>query len=323
MSAPGTDGPFKGLASFEDSDVDARLFFGREREREIIVANLLASRLTVLYGESGVGKSSVLRAGVGPRPARAPGAADGRRVRRLAGRSGPCARVADRRGDGRRAAGAAGRHARARRRAGGRRSVRNPGRARGGVPLPRRRTSGRGSFLDEFSEAATRPGLRASFLLAVREDSLAKLDRFKSRVPNVFGNYLRLERLDRVAGREAILGPVDRYNETSTNGSVDVEPALVETVLDQVAAGKVELGRTGRGARAERRPRRHRGAVSPARDGPAVGRPRRSRARLCFGSRRSNGSAERSRSSATTSSRRSPRSTTSSRTSRPRSSTTS
>lgn len=32
--------------------------------REIISANLLASRLTLLYGASGVGKSSVLRAGV-------------------------------------------------------------------------------------------------------------------------------------------------------------------------------------------------------------------------------------------------------------------
>ena len=39
-------------------------FFGRERERELIEANLMASRLTVLYGETGVGKSSVLRAGV-------------------------------------------------------------------------------------------------------------------------------------------------------------------------------------------------------------------------------------------------------------------
>ena len=56
--------PFKGLESFEDSDRDAQLFFGREREREILVANLLASRLTVLYGDTGVGKSSVLRAGV-------------------------------------------------------------------------------------------------------------------------------------------------------------------------------------------------------------------------------------------------------------------
>src|SRR3954453_15306037 len=58
------ESPFKGLASFEDSPLDAMLFFGREREREIIVANLLAARLTVLYGPSGVGKSSLLRAGV-------------------------------------------------------------------------------------------------------------------------------------------------------------------------------------------------------------------------------------------------------------------
>ena len=56
--------PYKGLASFDDSEHDALLFFGRERERDVIVANVLASRLTVLYGESGVGKSSVLRAGV-------------------------------------------------------------------------------------------------------------------------------------------------------------------------------------------------------------------------------------------------------------------
>lgn len=63
-SPPLPASPFKGLASFEDSALDAMLFFGREREREVITANLLASRLTVLYGPSGVGKSSLLRAGV-------------------------------------------------------------------------------------------------------------------------------------------------------------------------------------------------------------------------------------------------------------------
>src|SRR5206468_1879876 len=39
----------------------------RERETEVTTANLLASRLTVLYGPSGVGKSSLLRAGVARR----------------------------------------------------------------------------------------------------------------------------------------------------------------------------------------------------------------------------------------------------------------
>src|SRR5215208_4431281 len=59
--------PYKGLAPFEDSPVDALFFFGRERESEIVTANLLAYRLTVLYGASGVGKSSLLQAGVAHR----------------------------------------------------------------------------------------------------------------------------------------------------------------------------------------------------------------------------------------------------------------
>ncbi len=54
--------PYKGLTPYTEGD--AAFFFGRETEREIIVANLMAARLTVLYGPSGVGKSSVLRAGV-------------------------------------------------------------------------------------------------------------------------------------------------------------------------------------------------------------------------------------------------------------------
>ena len=37
---------------------------GRRRERDVIVTNLRARRVTVLYGASGVGKSSLLRAGV-------------------------------------------------------------------------------------------------------------------------------------------------------------------------------------------------------------------------------------------------------------------
>ena len=59
--------PYKGLSAFEDSELDALLFFGREREVAAVAANVLASRLTVLYGPSGVGKSSLLRAGVARR----------------------------------------------------------------------------------------------------------------------------------------------------------------------------------------------------------------------------------------------------------------
>src|SRR5438445_13141701 len=64
VSAESPPTPFKGLAAFQDTELDALLFYGREREREVVVANLLASRLTVLYGASGVGKTSLLRAAV-------------------------------------------------------------------------------------------------------------------------------------------------------------------------------------------------------------------------------------------------------------------
>jgi len=65
VTAPPT--PFKGLAPFDDSPLDALYFFGRERELEVMVANVMANRLTVLYGPSGVGKTSLLRAGLAQR----------------------------------------------------------------------------------------------------------------------------------------------------------------------------------------------------------------------------------------------------------------
>src|SRR5215470_2831937 len=54
--------PYVGLAPF--TETHAAFFFGRERDQQRILANLFASRLTILYGASGVGKSSVLRAGI-------------------------------------------------------------------------------------------------------------------------------------------------------------------------------------------------------------------------------------------------------------------
>ena len=40
--------PYRGLAPYEDSELDALFFFGREHDSEIVVANLIASRFTVL-----------------------------------------------------------------------------------------------------------------------------------------------------------------------------------------------------------------------------------------------------------------------------------
>ena len=56
--------PYVGLQPFEEAD--RAFFFGRERDQRVIISNLLSSPLTILYGSSGVGKSSVLMAGVVP-----------------------------------------------------------------------------------------------------------------------------------------------------------------------------------------------------------------------------------------------------------------
>ena len=56
--------PYPGLQPFFAEDL--AFFSGRERDVRLIVASLFASPLTLLYGPSGVGKSSVLHAGVLP-----------------------------------------------------------------------------------------------------------------------------------------------------------------------------------------------------------------------------------------------------------------
>ena len=203
VSAPPVS-PFKGLAPFDDSELDALLFFGRERETEVIVANLLASKLTVLYGPSGVGKSSVLRAAVA------------RRLRELA----PDAEVA----------------------------VLAEWAAEPSLPSPDDEAF---LILDQFEEyflyhdeepllrqllpLLARP--RVHVLIALREDTLARLDAFEIRVPNVFSNRLRLDHLDALAARAAIVGPLDSWNSiVPEDERMGIETALVDAVLDEVAA---------------------------------------------------------------------------------------
>ena len=235
MSVAAPPSPFKGLAAFEDTELDALLFCGRGREREVVVANLLASRLTVLYGASGVGKSSLLRAAVAHSLRREHDAA--------------VVVFASWAGDPRAGLGEAIDEA--------------VGIESSGTLSERLHAVGEvyvildqfeeyflyrehDPFADELAAAVAEPGLRANFLLGLREDALAKLDAFKGRIPNLFANYLRLDHLDRAGAKAAILGPVERWSEL-TGESVRVEPELVEAVLDQVAAGKVDVGGAGRG----------------------------------------------------------------------------
>jgi WD40 repeat protein len=57
-----SDTPYKGLNPYNETDNS--IFFGRTDDIQDVVNELLAWPLTILYGRSGVGKSSLLRAGV-------------------------------------------------------------------------------------------------------------------------------------------------------------------------------------------------------------------------------------------------------------------
>jgi WD40 repeat protein len=59
------ENPWPGLASFREADRE--LFYGRERETEELFRLVMRERLTILFGLSGLGKTSLLQAGLFPR----------------------------------------------------------------------------------------------------------------------------------------------------------------------------------------------------------------------------------------------------------------
>src|ERR1700739_657169 len=63
--APERDDPWPGLDYFDECA--AALFHGRDLEIAELARRVLASPVTVLFGKSGLGKTSLLRAGVFPR----------------------------------------------------------------------------------------------------------------------------------------------------------------------------------------------------------------------------------------------------------------
>ncbi|HEX5064371.1 MAG TPA: protein kinase, partial [Kofleriaceae bacterium] len=95
------ESPYPGLTAFQESDADR--FFGRSRDIARMTARVREYPITGIVGPSGVGKSSFIRAGVGPalkasgerwdvvtlRPGRAPLAALASIVQKLTTRSGP------------------------------------------------------------------------------------------------------------------------------------------------------------------------------------------------------------------------------------------
>jgi WD40 repeat protein len=248
--------PYQGLIPYGEDD--APYFFGREKEARLIVANLFASPLTLLYGASGVGKSSVLRAGV---------------VHQLRGRDdllvvvfntwqgNPVIDLMQ----------AVAAEAEVANNGAGAMAIRNLAQDRPASlveflavcaeKLDRRLMiildqfeeyflyhSQDEEFATEFPKAARQSDAPVSFLISIREDFYAKLDRFEGRVPALYDNYLRLEHLNRQAARVAIEKPLEEYNRlyAKEGRRFSIEPELVEAVLRQVEKGQVILGE-GRG----------------------------------------------------------------------------
>ena len=268
------ESPYQGLTPYDEDD--AAYFFGREQETKLIAASLFASPLTLLYGASGVGKSSILRAGV---------------VNRLRGRKDVLVVVFTKwqtnplkelkhslayksiplmikkvrlpppifrlRTKSERIELLAYRARKARRKATQEYSgpVGLEEFVRTCSELTGRRLM---IILDQFEEyslyhpeddpfalelpnAITAGNLSASYLLSMREDALAQLDRFEGRIPTLFNNFRRVNHLDRNAARRAITEPIARYNQARKRSSkpVSIEPNLIKRVLDQVRTGQV------------------------------------------------------------------------------------
>jgi WD40 repeat protein len=264
------DSPYRGLMPYTEADAD--LFFGREAEVRLIANTAKARRFVVLYGPSGVGKSSVLQAGV----VRQIRDENKRRFERFGAVETVVAYVKEWRDDPDAALLAAVRDAFATmpgagpltedsQQPVGQDSGQDTGQDTGQNVveeiLGHRSTKGvdlllildqfeefflyhraRAEELAELFEQLTERGTRVNVLVSLREDALALLDEFETDIPAVFESTLRLEHLDAAAAEAAIRKPLDHYNAARPGElQVGIEDSLVDELLSQVRTGRVQV----------------------------------------------------------------------------------
>ena len=233
-SAPAAQGkptrPYKFLDYYTENDQG--LFFGREEEIENICSRILARRSFLLYGRSGVGKSSILRAGLIPRlhdqghkaciirSFTDPLQHLQRMVRRLVTGNGED----DFGPDGF--------------------SLRELLRRRWSAPSSRivvmmdqfeeffllLDDGGRQAFINELGAIMEDDELPLQFVFVMREDMLAEMSQLKPVVPEIFHHEYRLARLTHEQAARAISGPAWRVGCRFEDMLVD---RLVEDLSDQ------------------------------------------------------------------------------------------
>ena len=266
--------PYKGLLPF--SEEDHEFFAGRAKEIELIISNLYASPLTILYGESGVGKTSLIVAGVLPelekeeyrvvailfREWQSPDFEFRLRqeilksllktINRLRKQGGPQApalsfdsfletfrlglklesldqlyalRLDE--------------------------FIKECCQAFYGRlffvfdqfeeyiyyhPL----TEDGKRFDDQLAAAINDRSVPAGFLISLREDGLGKLDRLRGGIPDLLGNVIRLEHLDKSGAEEAIRKPLRIFNRDSPV-KVEATDDFTEALLSQADADRLEF----------------------------------------------------------------------------------
>ncbi|MDJ0599318.1 MAG: hypothetical protein QNJ37_10810 [Crocosphaera sp.] len=263
------DSPYKGLMPYLEED--APYFFGREKWTRIITDNLMSSRLTVLYGTSGVGKSSLLKAGVVYQ--------FNQLIHKNLQESGypELAVIVFNRWPDDPVRGLV------------EQVKKTITKILPDVPLPEPKKTltetletwakilvneeqgsgklfiildqfeeyflyhsheiGENTFARQFSDAVNQTGLPVNFIISIRENALARLDFFKGSIPHLLDNYLRIPHLDEQSAVDAIRKPIRVFNQQKklNRQAIAIETELVEAVIKQVTVGQVSIGESGRG----------------------------------------------------------------------------
>ena len=241
----GRSAPFVGAVAYAEDD--AQFFFGRVDEIDAVAAKLRSRRLTVLYGPSGAGRTSLLLAGVVPRLRAAAREAQ-------EGRPSAICVLSTWEGDARRNVEAAAREVL--QPLAGDEPLRAPAATLAETLLAWTEQSGTLLLvLDRFEQhllrhddredgtltgfsaelvrlVRARPA-RVHLLLSVREDAWRELDRFEGQIPPGLVEYVRLEHLRHDTAAEAIEAAVFAWDRMLPLGADPyyVEAALSDDVL--------------------------------------------------------------------------------------------
>ncbi|WP_417912862.1 HEAT repeat domain-containing protein [Candidatus Electronema sp. TJ] len=237
--------PYIGLKPFTEQEKDR--FFGRDRETSILLDKIRANRLTLLLAASGVGKSSLLQAGIMP-VLRADDHAELIYHNGWAAEPGAALRqsilnhYAKRPGLG----SFGGNFAQL--------SLKDTllactlfGSGQQILLLDQfeeffnyqRFQKGFKTFVEELSAAVLDRSLPACFVFSMREDFALELNAFKPFLPGVFDSYFRLEKLTRDQARLAIEQPLKQIG-WSFAPKQDSKEGLLEQVLDDLAKREQE-----------------------------------------------------------------------------------